>query len=290
MITKSQTNLLIVGCGDIGIRLAHLLNKQGVAVSGLRRSVQALPDFIAPVRCDLNDERQVAQVFLQHYDSIVFTLVPQSLDEGGYRQTFGYNLTNIVQALAQAPARPKTLLFVSSTSVYAQDNGEWVDETSPATATTFNGQWLLQAEQKLLANKALNTTIVRLSGIYGPGRERLINKVREGAWDANDAHFTNRIHADDCAGVLHFLLQQSRKTALAPIYLASDDEPAPMNVVCNWLALKLHGPNPSSLPEVTTLRGKRCSSRLIRDAGYQFLYPGFREGYADILNKKFSKL
>ena len=283
MITKSKPKLLLLGCGDIGIRLAHLANDRGYSVSGLRRRADLLPEFIAPLPCDLSDQEQLRQALAPGFDFIVLTLTPTERSEKGYHHTYVHNVGNILQALNKSQIKPAQILFVSSTSVYGHNAGEWVDESSSTEPLSYNGQLLMRAEQQFLNSEYL-TSVIRFSGIYGPGRERLINKVKQGDWNPADTHFTNRIHADDCAGVLAFLLEQCRRQTIEKVYLASDNEPAPMNEVCAWMAKQLS----VSLPDSNNMQmdsggNKRCSNQRLRCGGYQFLYPSYREGYLKLL-------
>jgi len=287
MITNSRDKLLLVGCGDIGLRLARQLSQGKFAITGLRRNIQFLPDFIEPLACDLSQEDQVMKALRTGYDYIVITLTPSERSEAGYKQAFLTNLQYLIRALQHAGHVPKRVFFTSSTSVYAQNQGEWVNEASPTEPDRYNGKLVLQAEQQLL-NSKLPTTVVRFSGIYGSERTQLISKVQRGDWDLLDDHYTNRIHADDCAGVLAFLLARCQSNqSIAPLYLASDNEPAPMNQVCSWLAQQLRLSEPQAkirLSEATN--NKRCDNRLLREAGYQCRYPSYREGYLSILRQK----
>jgi len=295
MITKSTEKLLLIGCGDIGIRLAKHLELSNINSSGLRRNTAALPANIIPIACDLNNPAQVQSELKTEFDYVVITLTPSARNEAGYQQAYVGQVDTIINSLTKLSKQPKQILFVSRTSVYAQNNGEWVDEHSPTEPQDYNGRYIKQAEQAFI-NSELNCSIVRFSGIYGPGRERLMNKVLAKDWDLNDGHYTNRIHADDCAAVLAFLLQQSQSRTLLPIYLASDNEPAPMKEVCAWLAQQLHcdlpvncdlPESPKDLPaNKKAPRNKRCSNKLLCELGFEFEYSSYREGYGAIINNK----
>ena len=142
----------------------------------------------------------------------------------------------------------------------------------------FNGHILLEAEA--IVREAAETGInVRLSGIYGPGRTRLVRKVRDGEVAATGS-WTNRIHVEDCAGVLHHLMRLGYPEAL---YLGSDDEPVTTADVATWLSTQLDVPAP---PAAQTERlNKRCRNARLRDTGYRFQYPTFREGYRPIVRE-----
>jgi nucleoside-diphosphate-sugar epimerase len=177
-------------------------------------------------------------------------------------------------------------IFTSSTGVYAQEAGEWVDETSSTEPVHYSGSELLVSEQIVL-NSAFPATVVRLGGIYGPGRTRLIDSVRQGIAVCTDGPpvYINRIHRDDCAGVLQHVMQLPQPDRL---YLAVDHDPADQCEVLHWLALRLGLPLPRkaavSDSGIRPHRGnKRCSNRKLVKTGYVFHYPTFREGYEALL-------
>ena len=149
-------------------------------------------------------------------------------------------LRRVLAWLAQHGQRPKRLLFVSSSGVYGQQHGEWVDETSAAHAEGYSGRVMREAEQVALAS-GLPATVVRLTGIYGPGREWLLGQVRQGYRVASEPPlYGNRIHADDAAGLLAYLLQaDARGVALEDCYIGVDDQPAPLHEVVAWLREQL---------------------------------------------------
>src|SRR6185369_11478108 len=113
---------------------------------------------------------------------------PEQRDEAAYRGLYLDGLRRLLDRV-QTPR----IIFVSSTAVFAQDAGEWVDEDSPATADAFNGRVLRAAEGELSAHH--QGIVLRLSGIYGPGREAMLRRARTA--DAGRRHWTNRIHVDD---------------------------------------------------------------------------------------------
>ena len=119
---------------------------------------------------------------------------------------------------------------------------------------------------------------MRFAGIYGPGRTRLVERVRAG--DPCSAAYTNRIHRDDCAGVLRHLLRLERPL---PLYLAADREPATQCAVMTWMAERLGLPAPSIADAGDGSLGKRCRNARLVSSGYEFEYPSFREGYDAVI-------
>lgn len=275
----SKEQVLIVGCGDIGRRLAASLPQDLYAVTGLRRNPPPASPFVTYEACDVTDKGQLAQVLRRGFDVVVVTMTPAERSNAGYERAYVQVCRNLVESLQSAP---RLLIFVSSSAVYAQMDGGWVNESSPAEPESFSGKRLLEAES-IIQNSAFASTIVRFSGIYGPNRNRLIEQVRRGKASAS-THFTNRIHADDCARSLAHLIELNRQgEVLQPVYLASDSSPVPMLEVVTWLAGQM-GVKDFLSPEATNERGnKRCSNQRLLDSGFEFCYPNYREGYATVL-------
>lgn len=279
-----KTTTLIVGCGDIGITLARQLKAQGTSVTGVRRRPEALTEAgIAAVAADVQDAESLAA--LPDAEVVVYVISADRFEEEAYRAAYPDGLKAVLAEYAGRKRTPKRVFFVSSTSVYAQQAGETVDEHSEVAPHGFSGQLMLEAEQALLAHD-LPGTVVRFSGIYGPGRDRLIRQVREGRIaPASPAMYSNRIHRDDCTGVLAHLIDLAlADKPLEPLYLASDCEPAPLHEVMQWLADKLRV-EPSQVIQSPLRRraSKRCDNALLLESGYRFRYPSFREGYAQVL-------
>lgn len=281
---NGRDKCLLVGFGDIGRRLARCLSPAHYQFTAISRSDKACPGYIELSQCDATNEAQVVSLLKECFDVVVITLTPDEFNDEAYRRTYVRGMEVLVAALREASRPPKRVLFVSSTSVYGQRDGGWVDEASPTEPTGYAGQRLLEAES-LLLDSGLPGCVVRFSGIYGPGRERLIGQVQAGEGCAREpVVYTNRIHAEDCAGVLAHLIRY--EGPLAPVYLATDCEPVPLWEVKRWLAAEMGLPE-EHLREasVNARRGsKRCSNRLLLETGYRFLYPTFREGYRAVLD------
>ncbi len=278
--------VLIAGCGYVGTALGERLAKDGHDVWGLRREVAGLPASIAPLRADLRDPRTLADL-PSDLGWVVYAAAPDGHDDASYRDTYVRGLENLLGVWAARGERPARLVFVSSTSVYAQRDGGWVDEGSPTEPTHHSGRRLLEAEA--IAGSGPGTSVViRFAGIYGPGRTGLVEQVRRGEArvPAGGPRWTNRIHRDDCAGAIAHLLSLGDP---APLYLGVDDEPADFGEVVRWLAAELGAPEPS-VEEPDAPRGgrftrssKRCSNARLRSSGYRFAYPTFRDGYRALL-------
>jgi nucleoside-diphosphate-sugar epimerase len=274
-----EQQILIAGCGDVGSTLGLSLIAAGHKVRGLRRTINQLPAGIQGIAGDLADPASLKGK-LGRCDILVYCAAASRHDEAGYRSAYVDGLANVLAAL---PERPHHLLFTSSSGVYHQADGSWVNESSPTEPARFSGRIMLEAEQQAL-NSGIDTTLVRFSGIYGPGRNHLINQVRSGLGaPLEPAHYSNRIHRDDCAGVLqHLIGLRLQNRPLHSLYLASDDEPATLHDVMQWLASELG----VSIRETASARrtgSKRCENARLRASGYRFLYPDFRSGYRAVL-------
>ena len=278
------TRLLIAGCGDVGTRLGLGLADAGWEVYGLRRTVAALPAALLPVAGDLQVDACPPAWPIGELDYLVYCAAATQRDETGYRAAYVEGLGRVLGWLARHGQRPKRLLFVSSSSVYGQQSGEWVDERSPAEAQGYSGRVLREAE-RLAWRSGIPATVVRLTGLYGPGRQWLLNQVRQGYRVASEPPlYANRIHVDDAAGLLAFLLQaDARGVALEDCYIGVDDTPAPLHEVLAWLRERLGVNHWAEQATVRRAGSKRCSNTRARALGWVPHYPSYREGYAALL-------
>jgi nucleoside-diphosphate-sugar epimerase len=277
------SRILIAGCGDIGSRLGALLSSDGHEVWGLRRSAAALPDPVRLIQADLTRSGDL-EAIPEGIDAVVYTATPDSYDDRDYESAYVSGVATLMHALSGAGQVLRRFIFVSSTGVYGQDDGQWVDEVSPTAPGQFSGRRLLEGE-RLVLDAELPGLVVRFGGIYGPGRNRLLQRVRDGKpCQQTPPVYTNRIHRDDCVAVLHHLLMLD---APDPIYLGVDCEPSPQCEVMDWLASRMGVPRPprKSAQSIDGARGsgKRCRNTRLVSSGYSFIYPSYRDGYAEIL-------
>ncbi len=272
--------VLIAGCGFVGTQLAHDLCADGHDVYGLARSRPSLPAGAQWVAADLTVPASLTH--LPEVDYVVFAASAGESSDARYLAVYVTGLSNLLAALRNQSV--KRLCFVSSTAVYHQSDGSWVDESSPTEPVHFSGLRTLEAERVALEG-AIPAVVLRCAGIYGPGRTRLIDSVRNGtaSWTSGPPRYTNRIHRDDVAGALRHLLFHP---APAPVYVGVDEAPAPERDVYAFLADLLHVPlAPSERTESSprAAGNKRCDGSLLRATGYQFRFPSYREGYKAML-------
>ena len=275
--------VLIAGCGDVGNVLAAALLQDGHIVYGLKRDTSTLPGGVQPIGADLLNPATLTDLPAD-IDCLVFMPTPASRDQAAYEAIFVQGWKNLWAGFKQLPAR---VLLVSSTAVYGEDQGGLVDEETKPDPTGFNGKVLLEMEQ--VARRCTeNLVIVRVSGIYGPGRERLIRLAISPGLEVQQTppYFTNRIHRDDVAAVLKHLLEIDRPEAL---YLATDDRPASRYEVIEWLANVQGSAAPKGLVNENASRGKRVSNRRLRNSGFSLTYPDYRTGYTAVLKLRQQK-
>ncbi len=271
--------IFIAGAGYVGLVAADLLARAGHTVAIGRRSTGGAPgSFAMDV---LRPETYPAA--LREAQCVVYCVSADGFTEESYRAAYVDGLARVIEATSRGAAR--RLVFVSSTGVFGQDDGSVVDEASPAVPKGFSGRAILEGEA-LLAAAPFEATAIRFSGIYGPGRDRLVRMVRSGAPVSarSRSAITNRIHRDDCARAIAHLVERPSVQAL---YLGSDEAPTTMGEILDWIAGRLGLPPPpegSDSPDVLQRGGnKRISSARLRGEGFRFLYPTYREGFEAIL-------
>ena len=280
-----MSRVLIAGCGDVGSSLGLRLAAAGHEVWGLRRNPAAIPQGIHRVCADMTEPATLVNL-PPDIDSVVYLATADRYDDTAYRRAYVEAPRNLLAALARAHGPLGRFVFVSSTSVYAHNAGEWVDENSPTEPEQFSGKRLLEGE-RLARSGPASAVIVRFAGIYGPGRGRLQRRVIEGKpCRQTPPLYTNRIHRDDCAAVLDHVVSLA---APDPIYIGVDCEPAPQCAVMDWLAARLGVPAPPRVDcrgahDARIRSNKRCSNARLLASGYRFIYPSYREGYAKILD------
>lgn len=286
-----MARVLIAGCGDLGSRLGERLRAQGHVVWGLRRSVALLPVGLEPIPADLL--RPESLVLPRELHFAYYTAAASGPDPASYRDAYVTGLSNFLAALAPSVSSLRRVLFTSSTAVYGQTQGEWVDEQSTTAPEPGAGQILLAGE-RLLLGSAYRGVVVRLSGLYGPGRRSLVDSVLNGSARFGVPRFTNRIHVDDAASFLAHLITLEEPERL---YVASDDEPADRNEVLRWIAARAGRPSSDLLvggPAAPLSRraassNKRCSNARLRATGFLLRFPSYRDGYGEIIDEALSK-
>ena len=270
--------VLVAGCGYVGTALGLELVDDGHEVFGLRRDPDGLPDPIEPVAADLL-ERESLTAIPPDIEWVAITTSADSRDADAYRAAYLDGPDTLIGFLRHRGDPVGRIVFTSSTAVYGDQDGDWVEEASPTQPASATARILVEAEQQL-HDAPFETVAARLGGIYGPGRTRLLEQVRRGeAVCSEEPTYTNRIHRSDCAGALAHLLSLDEPE---PVYNAVDHDPAERCEVLRWLAEKLGAPEPETSRDARRRGSKRVSNERLVASGYVFRFPSFREGYAPL--------
>lgn len=290
-VSATPIRLLIAGCGDLGMRVArkvmqHPLNQ----VWGLRRSLPGWPEgpenLAVPgmkwITADLS-RPETLQSLPEGITHLLFSAAPNARTEAEYRAVYLQGLQNIANSLLGASL--KRIMFVSSTAVYGEHLEEWVDERTATEPKHFNGKVLLESEQWLKqfgSTHDITTLSLRLSGIYGPGRTYLLDKLRLGQVGAPSlgTHWANRIHVEDAAAAIVFLAALPRPEST---YLITDSTPLDMRVLYEDLARRVGGPLPALSAAPAMVGSKRLSNARLLATGFTLQWPDSRTGYAELI-------
>ncbi|WP_285404449.1 SDR family oxidoreductase [Luteibacter sp. ME-Dv--P-043b] len=273
---KRYESVLVAGAGDVGRRVARQLLADGHQVFALRRGEAAEADGIRWLRGDLTQPATLRD--MPAVDALIYAAAPDARDEDAYRALYVDGLRHIVDAL---PVPPRRTVFVSSSAVYGEHGGDWVDETTPVAPGAFSGRIMRDAEQ-WLASRGVGGVSLRLAGLYGPGRTQLFERLREGQARVprGQGVYANRIHVDDAASALALVLSLPDP---APVYVGVDDTPLPIDVLYDHLAGLLGVPVPAEGPGPAGIGNKRLSNALLRASGFRCRWPDARAGYAALL-------
>jgi len=280
--------VLIVGCGYVGLPLGAELVRQGHHVFGLRRNAAAENELkaagIQPLIGDVTKPEELEKL-PRDFDWVV-----NCVSAGGaenYREVYLQGTRNLFRWLALQP--PEKFIYTSSTSVYAQNDGSVMTEQSPAEPAMETSKILVETEKVLLdafAEKKFPAVILRVAGIYGPGRGHWFRQFLKGDAhiEGDGSRFLNMIHRDDLVGCIVAALKNGRA---GEIYNTVDDEPASQLKIFEWLAAELKRPMPPKMPADTETWRKRGvtnkrvnNSKLRSELKYEFRFPDFRAGYA----------
>jgi len=289
--------VLIVGCGYVGLPLGAELVRRGHNVFGLRRSLLAEAELkaagITPLHADITQPETLANL-PRDFDWVVNCSASGGGGADDYRRVYLKGNRNLISWLAETP--PKKFIYTSSTSVYAQNDGSVVTETSPAEPDAPTGKVLVETEKLLLdaargsrgrsPHRIFPAVILRVAGIYGPGRGHWFKAFLRGEAriEGDGSRTLNMIHRDDLIGIIITALERGEP---GEIYNAADNEPVSQLKFFEWLAAELQKPMPPQVAadaEIWRRRGvtnKRVSNaKLLKDLNYQFQFPDFRAGYA----------
>jgi nucleoside-diphosphate-sugar epimerase len=282
---------LVIGCGYFGRRVARNWIAQGNTVFALTRSAEHAQELeqsgIRPIVGDVTDRASLAG--LPHADTLLYAVGLDRSAGQSQRDVYVGGLENVLDEMA---GKVRRLIYVSSTSVYGQNGGEWVDETSECRPESLNGQVCLEAET-LLQGKVPEAIILRLAGIYGPGRLLArVEALRAGHFpEGNPDAWLNLIHVDDAVAAV---LACEHSGTPGATYLGCDDQPCRRREFYSLLTAMIGAPVPfpakqeaESVEAPFANLNKRCSNRRLRDHLHVALrYPRFNIGLPDALTKR----
>ncbi|MDW8307848.1 MAG: SDR family oxidoreductase [Verrucomicrobiales bacterium] len=280
--------VLIVGCGYVGLPLGETLVRRGHEVFGLRRSTVAderlRASGIVPLHADIS-QPDTLKVLPFGFDWVVHCAATQGGGVEDYQRVYLHGNLNLIEWLGACP--PRKFVYTSSTGVYGQNDGSVVTEESPTAPGSPTAQVLVAAEQVLLAaakEGRLPAVILRVAGIYGPGRGYWLRQFLSGQarLEGRGQRVLNMIHRDDLVSAIETALVSGRP---GEIYNVVDDEPVCQRDFFQWLASQTGLPMPGAAESETSplssraVTNKRVSNRKLRhELGWTLRYPTFREG------------
>lgn len=282
--------VLIVGCGYVGLPLAETLARSGHEVFGLRRTAEADAPLraagVTPLHGDVS-RLETLRALPTGFDWVVHCAATRGGSTADYEAVYLRGNLNLIEWLAPSP--PKTFVFTSSTGVYGQNDGSLVTEDSPTEPASPTARVLVAAERALLTaarEGRLPAVVLRVAGIYGPGRGFWLRQFLSGAarLEGEGQRVLNMIHRDDLIAAIVAALERGRA---GEVYNVVDDEPVTQREFFAWLAAQTGRPMPPGAPPESPVASpraptnKRVSNRKLRQQlGWTPRYPTFREGCA----------
>jgi nucleoside-diphosphate-sugar epimerase len=272
-------NILIVGAGKLGSKLADHFNSNGHNVWGWRRNPPASSsNNITFESVDISQEITVLPKSL--FDLVFYMVAPVTYEEKSYKESYPLGVKNTIDWLKKNNLNPK-FVFISSTGVYGQTNGESVDEKSIVSSDSISGKYLLDAEDEV-ANSGLVSCCVRFGGIYDESRLGAFSGCYFKTFPKEQENcYLNLIHSEDCVGVLSLL---SKVDVLDRCYLGVDDLPSTRGDIYKWfvnknveLPIKKRALGLGRKKNISYVN-KKCLNNKIKSLGYTFKYPSFKVG------------
>ena len=279
---QTTKKVLIVGCGDLGTALAHQLQAQGISAIGLSCSLSTDTRLLR-IQADVTQPSSLSTIADINPDFVVYCVAASAQTDENYRQHYVQGLANVLNALDGA-SNLKHVFFVSSTRMYGASTEALLDEHSETQALDFGAQRLLEAENLLrLTAKTWTYTTLRLTGIYGPGRTRMLTLAAHPSQWPQQNTWTNRIHRDDAAAfVLHLINRLMAGQSIQDCYIVTDSCPVSQYEVLHYLAEKMGINIPTAPPPV--LGGKRMSNQRMLSTDFRLKYPDYQLGYSAMLD------
>ncbi len=268
-------NIAIVGCGYLGSEVASVWRSRGLSVTATTRTPEKLAALAKVAQKGVvfkgNDEMELAPLIAAN-ELILVTIAADSIEHYGsaYRDT-----AQIFRHLAVEMDLPRHLIYTSSTSVYGDHHGRWVDEESDLLAKTEQGKILIEAEEiyQSLAELGWQVCILRLAELYGPARElsKRVKGLHGTQLPSDGSQYTNMIHKTDAAAAVDYALRHH----LEDVYNVADDDHPTRKELYDKVAHQFHLAPPQWDPHLPTMSSgnKRVSNHRIKAEGYAFRYP-----------------
>ena len=274
--------LLVIGCGKLGQKLGLLAKKTPLDLLGFKRK-KITSTNIRIEQQDIFDKSFFDKVKIHSPDFILYSLSADEQSKKSYRRNYVEGLKQVIKSIKYIN-NFQHLFFVSSTSVYGDNNDQFIDEFSETSPKNFRGTILLEAEN-LLNTVKFNSTVLRLSGIYGSGRNYMIKLSQDAeSWPKVD-RWTNRINEDDAANFIIFLLNQCLQGEIPEkLYLLTDKEPVTLFRLLNWIRQNLNLKNKINITSDPIL-GKRLRSSIIPSLKFEYKYPTYKQGYKELIQE-----
>lgn len=292
---KSAASLIIFGCGYVGSEVARQAVRRGMRVIALTRNAskaEALrTEGIGAVIADLSGDDWHAEIPASA-DYVLNSVSSGGGGVEGYRRSYVDGMNSILR-WARGSSSLGTLVYTSSTSVYPQDGGVRVEETAPTEPSSETAAVLLEAERLTREAEAekggfRRSFILRLAGIYGPGRHHVLDQVRTGKVAGRAEHRLNLAHRDDIVAAI-WAAFNAPPSVLGGTFNVADDGPARKQEVANWLADYVQVPSPEFTGAPAGGRRAVTPDRIIDNSrlksllGWRPQFPTFREGYKNML-------
>jgi nucleoside-diphosphate-sugar epimerase len=283
---------LVFGCGYLGLRVAKLWLQAGETVYAVTRSSHRALELqtigLKPLVADITNPPSMTKI--PEVRTVLFAVGYDRSSADSIHRVYVDGLAN---ALAALPPQVERFIYVSSTGVYGQSNGNWVDEDSPCNPVRAGGVACLDAERTLTTHPlGQRSIILRMAGIYGPGRIPRRKDLQAGRPIAAPSEgYLNLIHVDDAARAV---LAAERCSPIPALYCIADGQPVPRHQYYDQLAQLIHAPRPAfTTPAAGSPAmeragsSKRISSRRFAvELDFQLLYPTYCEGLAAIVQEE----
>ena len=275
---SSNPSILIAGCGYTGKKIAAFFLNQKFEVYGIVRHPESARELkhlgIHPLCLDIRNRESLGVIPKTRF--AIFC--PSPGKNQSYSDVYETGIKNLLETLKSIGHRPELILYLSSTGVWGDKNGKWVDETETLYGNSEKSKILVRSEKQIL-NSGFPAIVFRLGGIYGPGRNRIQSVSENQPIEKSFDSFINLIHVEDIARATAYLIEKGEKQT---VYLGVDEEPVKQSEYYSWIYNQLNRAFPNPF-DSSLVQGKRCSNKRLKSLGFQFQFPTFREGYTSML-------